>query len=128
MVRVAISVDVALVAVFGRVAGHRFPIAAHVEMRTVLGRAIQLTRLLEHAVLDISLVRAIAREGDIEPSEDAILQPLLPLELVEEVAAEIALAEEQPGAAGCGSRLPLLKERTERRAARSPAHHHDGHL
>src|SRR5438105_2911216 len=78
------------------VARHRFLIAANVEMRTVLEPAIQLTRLLEHAVLDISLVRAIARECDIKPTEDAILQPLLPLKLIEEVAAEIAFAEEQP--------------------------------
>src|SRR5438445_9860838 len=149
------SVDVALVAVldreaadiiFGRFARltafvldhlqerfvddarHLLLVAADVEMRAFLEPGIKLARLFDHAVLDIDLVGAVAREGDVEASENAVFQPLLPFDLIEEVAAQVALAEEQPRPSGGGARFAFLKEAAERRDSGAWPDHDDRHV
>ena len=91
------------------VTGHRLLIAADIEMRAVLEPREEVARLLVHAVLDVSLGAGIAREGNVEAGKNAFVQPLLPFDLVEEIAAEIALAEEEPRFAG-GCREPHAPE------------------
>src|SRR3546814_1389172 len=55
---------------------------------------------------------AVAREGDIHAAERSILQPVLPLRLVEKIGTEIAFAEEQPALTRCSSNLPRSEEHT----------------
>src|SRR5438067_906426 len=78
------------------VARHILLITAHVEVRAFLEPRVELARLRKHSVLDVNLVGPVAREGDVEAAQHAVLQPLLPFDLVEEVATHVALAEEQP--------------------------------
>src|SRR2546423_13210 len=59
-------------------------------MRAFLDPRVKLARALEHTMLDIDLVGRILRESDVELREDAVLQPLLHFELIEEVAAPVA--------------------------------------
>ena len=107
------------------VLGHRLLVAADVEMRAVLEPGEQLGAALPHAVLDVDLLGLIAREGDVEAGEQAVLQPLLPFELVQEIVGEVAIAEEQPVAPAGTCRLPLLQEGAKRRDAGAGADHDD---
>src|SRR5690606_14609985 len=84
-------------------------VAADIEVRALLQPGMDVARLLAEAVLDVELLRAVAREGDVHPCQRAVGQPLLPFGLVEEVAAEMALTEEQPRPAAA-ARLALLQE------------------
>src|SRR3546814_19928389 len=61
-------------------------------------------------MLDIDVCAAGARECDIHAAERSILQPVLPLRLVEKIGTEIAFAEEQPALTRCSSNLPLLQK------------------
>src|SRR2546423_5299739 len=110
---------------FMDVVRHRLLIAAHIEVRAFLEPGIQIASLFEHAVLHVDLVSAVTRKGHVEAAQYAVLQPLLPFHLIEEVAAEIALAKEQPRAARGSANLPLLKEGAERGDARAGADHDD---
>ena len=65
-------------------------------MRALFQPGVDVARLFFHSVLNIEFGGAVARECGVEAGEDPVLQPLLPFDLVEEVAAQIALAEEQP--------------------------------
>ena len=98
------------------VLGHRLLVVA-AEVRAVLEPGEQLGAALPHAVLDVDLLGLIAREGDVEVGEQAVLQPLLPFELVQEIVGEVAIAEEQPVAPAGARRLPLLQEGAKRRDA-----------
>ena len=69
------------------VLGHRLLVAADVEVRAVLEPGVELGAALPHAVLDVDLLRLIARERDVDPAQHAVLQERLPVELVEEVVA-----------------------------------------
>src|SRR5262245_48418591 len=93
------SVDVALVAVLARkpryiglgvggreaamrahdlgqravdVARHAFGVAADIDMRAGLEPRPQLPPVLAHPVLDVDLVLLVAREGGVEPREQAV--------------------------------------------------------
>src|SRR3954469_2631520 len=105
---------------------HPRRVAAEVEMGAFLAPGVEIAGALEHAVLDIGLVRAVAREGDVHAVEKAVLQPRLPFGLVKEVASKIALAEEQPGTAACAPRLALLKEGPIGGDSGAGADHDDG--
>src|SRR3546814_11904416 len=61
----------------------------------------------------------VPREGEVEPMQLAGLQRPLPFELVQELAAEIPVAEEQPVAPTGTDGSALLHEAAERRHARS---------
>src|SRR3546814_4039579 len=79
-------------------------------MSALLQPGEDVAALLFHAMLDIDFFAAVAREGDIHAAERSILQPVLPLRLVEKIGTEIAFAEEQPGLTRCSSNLPLLQK------------------
>src|SRR3546814_13536942 len=79
-------------------------------------------------MLYIGFHALVARKGDVHAGEGAGLEMLLPLGLIEEVAAEVALAEEQPGAPAGAPRLPLLQEGTVRRHACAGADHDGRHV
>ncbi len=55
--------------------------------------------LLPDPVLDVDLFRLVAGEGDVDAGERAVLQGLLPFELVQEVVGEVTVAEKEPVAA-----------------------------
>src|SRR3546814_7049422 len=57
----------------------------------------------------------VPREGEVEPMQLAGLQRPLPFELVQELAAEIPVAEEQPVAPTGTDGSALLHEAAERR-------------
>ena len=103
-------------------------IAADVEPRPLLEPGIDIAALPAQPLLHIGLWRGVAREGEIEPAQDAVLQQLLPFNLIEEVAAEIALAEKQPGASRRAPRFPLLHERAIGRDAGTGADHQDRYI
>src|SRR3546814_1049724 len=96
---------------------HGGGIAADVEMRAFVKPGVEVGRLLQQPMLYIGFHALVARKGDVHAGEGAGLEMLLPLGLIEEVAAEVALAEEQPGAPAGAPRLPLLQEGTVRRHA-----------
>ena len=76
-------------------------------------------------MLHVDLLGRIAREGEIDARERAVLERILPFELIEEIMGEAAVAEEQPAAPGGSSRAALLHERPERRNAGSRPDHDD---
>ena len=94
-------------------------------MRAVLEPGEQLGAALPHAVLDVDLLGLIAREGDVEVGQQAVLQPLLPFQLVQEIVGEVAIAEEQPVAPAGSRGLPLLQEGAKRRDAGAGADRDD---
>src|SRR3546814_1967624 len=71
---------------------------------------VDVAAVLFHAMLDVDFFAAVAREGDIHAAERSILQPVLPLRLVEKIGTEIAFAEEQPALTRCSSNFPLLQK------------------
>src|SRR5262245_32968406 len=77
------------------------------------------------SVLDIDLLRRVARKSDIHAREGAVFQRFLPVELVEEVVREGTVTEEQPAAAPCLRGATFLHERTERRDAGARSNHDD---
>src|SRR6185369_9562921 len=96
------------------------------EMCTLLEPAIERPGLLAHAMLHIHLLRAIAREGDVQSRQDTTLALAQPFELIEEIAAEVALAEEEPVAPVRTVVLALLHERSEGRHASAGSDHDEG--
>ncbi len=79
-------------------------------MGAVLEPGEEIGGALDHSVLDVAFAAAVAGEGDVHPAENPVLEPGLPFGLIKEVASEVALAEEQPGAAVRAARLALLEE------------------
>src|SRR6185437_8375068 len=75
-------------------------VAADIDMGAFLQPRIKVARMLKQAVLHIHLVRPIARKRNIHMRQHTVLQEGLPLGLIEKIAVEVALAEEQPGLAG----------------------------
>src|SRR3546814_9696749 len=94
-------------------------------MSALLQPGEDVAALLFHAMLDIDFFAAVAREGDIHAAERSILQPVLPLRLVEKIGTEIAFAEEQPALTRCSSNLPLLQKCAIGRAPGTGADHDD---
>ena len=78
------------------VAGHALRVAADIEDGTAFDPLVNIAGSLADAVLYVDLLRLVARECDIEPVEASPLQVPLPFELVEEVAREVPVTEEQP--------------------------------
>src|SRR3712207_2358956 len=52
---------------------HALLVAADVEVRAVLQPGEQVAAALPHPVLDVDLLRLVAREGDVDPGERAVL-------------------------------------------------------
>src|SRR5690348_4915639 len=73
------------------VPGHVVGVAADVQVRAFLQPGVELPALLAQAVLHVDLLRGVAREGEVEAVQPAALQGVLPLDLVEEVAGEVAV-------------------------------------
>src|SRR5262249_8079651 len=99
--------------------------AADEERGAVLDPIDDIAALFPDAVLDVGLVGGIAREGEIESRQRAVLERILPFELMEKIVGEMAVAEEQPVAPtrpGCAA---LLNKGAERRDAGSWPHHDD---
>ena len=88
----------------------------------------EVAALLGDAVLDIAFVGLVAGEGDAHPRQEPGLAVRLPVELVEEVAAEVTVAEDQPVSTGVASaaagRRALLHEGAEGRHT-GPGGDHD---
>src|SRR5690606_4162845 len=100
-------------------------VAADIEVSAFLKPGVEVARLVHQPVLDIGLRSAVAREGHIHARQDAVLEKALPFRLIEEVAIEIAFAEDQPGFAGSPARLALLEEGAIGRDAGSRPDHDD---
>src|SRR3546814_16398155 len=79
-------------------------------MRAFVKPGVEVGRLLQQPMLYIGFHALVARKGDVHAGEGAGLEMLLPLGLIEEVAAEVALAEEQPGAPAGAPRPPPLRK------------------
>src|SRR5207247_9395612 len=99
--------------------------AADVEIRAVVEPIDETAPRVPHAMLHVDLLGRIAREGEIDARERAILERILPFELIEKIMGEAAVAEEQPAAPGGSSRTALLHERPERRNAGPRPDHED---
>src|SRR6185437_12392734 len=87
---------------------HALFIAADVNMRAILYPAREFGATLPQAMLNIDLFRLVARERNIDLREIARFQVILPLELVEKIIGEVALAEKQPALALRSRRNTLL--------------------
>src|ERR1039458_6499031 len=73
--------------------GHRLGVAADVEMRAAVEPFDQIAALLPQSVLHVDFLGRVAREGDVHAGECAVLERLLPVELVEEIVGELAVAK-----------------------------------
>src|SRR5690606_25506759 len=107
------------------VARHASRVAADVEMGAVLDPPVELGSMLAQPVLDVDLARLVTRESEVDAAEHAAAQPVLPFRLIEEIAAEMALAEHEPAPAADAAGLALLHEAAIRRDAGPRADHHD---
>src|SRR3979409_1501011 len=96
------------------VLGHALGIAADVEMRAFFEPRPELGRVLAHAMLDVDLLRLVAREGEVELLEHAAALPIDDLVFVEKIRGAFLLAEEQPVGRLGAARLALLEESAER--------------
>src|SRR6185437_16726262 len=96
-----------------------------IEICPLLQPRPQRGRLLAHAILHIDALRLVAREGDIEPRQQAVAAIAIELGLVEEVRAPALIAEEQPVAPGGAARSPLLEKGAEGRHAGARPDHDD---
>src|SRR5690606_8100298 len=67
----------------------------------------------------------IARERDVEARQRALLERTQPLDLIQKIVTERAVAVDQPVAAARAVELALLEERAIRGDARAGADHHD---
>src|SRR5690606_19856003 len=110
------------------VPGHALGIAADVEVRAPLQPLVQPPRLLPQPVLDVHLLRAVARERDVHAREHAFLAPAQPFELVEEIGGEAAVAVHEPVIAPVAVLGAVLDEGAERRDAGAGTDHDDGHV
>ena len=93
---------------------HVGAVAADVDAGPVFEPGVDLPGPAADPVLHVDLLARIAREGEVELVEHAVAEQVLPLELVEEIGAEIAFAEEQPGLAFDAAGFPFLHERAVR--------------
>src|SRR5690349_20710236 len=100
-------------------------IAADVNMGALFQPGIDFLSLLAEAILHIDLLGLVAGESHVEAGQHTLLQPVLPLGLVEEVVPEVALAEEQPAAAIDALCLTLLEKGAERGDASAGTNHDD---
>ncbi len=73
---------------------HRFGVAADIEIGATVEPVDEVVALVPDAVLHIELLRCVAREGEVHARERAILQGILPFELIEEIVGELAVAKE----------------------------------
>src|SRR4029079_19725553 len=105
--------------------GHALLVTAHVEMRAILKPFLQLRAPFPQAMLNIDLLRLIARECNFNSREIAGRQIILPLELIEEIVGEVAFAEEEPALALRSGSHALFDERTIGRDASPSADHDD---
>src|SRR5437764_11082794 len=104
---------------------HRLGVATDVEVSALFEPIDQVAALVPHPVLNIALLRRVAREGDVHPCQRAALQGFLPFELIQEIMREMAVAEEKPRAAARARGAAFLDERTERRHAGAGPDHDD---
>src|SRR5438445_12489647 len=68
-------------------------------MRTVLDPVVEFLAASPQRVLNVYFFTLVAAEGEIEPMQRAGLERLLPFDLIQEIRAEMRIAEEQPVAA-----------------------------
>src|SRR5262245_1503535 len=108
------------------VLGHAPGVAADIEVRALLQPTPPLGSVLAYTVLDVDLVGLIAREGEVEATQQAAALPVDDLVLVEEIGGSLLVAEEQPVASLGAARLAFLQEGTERRDAGAGANHDGG--
>src|SRR5918911_2057810 len=87
--------------------------------------AMPVASPLPEAVLDVDLLGLVAGKGDVHAGQRTLGHGLLPLELVEEVVGEAALAGEQPALALVAALAPVLDEGAERGNAGAGADHDD---
>src|SRR5687767_15988811 len=94
---------------------HPRGIATDVDRRTRLDPIVQVPPRFGDALLHVGLAPAVTREGEIETSEQALLQRPLPFELVQEIAAESPRTEDEPVASARPGGRALLQESAKRR-------------
>src|SRR5699024_6596022 len=87
--------------------------------------APDLGAVFAQAILNINLVVLIARERNRQPVQRAVIHGPLPFQLIQEIAASMRIAEEQPLPASGVGFLTFLHEGTERRDAGTGADHDD---
>jgi hypothetical protein len=85
----------------------------------------QLAGMLQHAMLDIDLVRLIAGERGIKAVEQPVTAVGGQFVLEQEIAGPSRIAEKQPVAPARAGLLPLLEECPERSDAGARADHDD---
>ena len=107
------------------VRSHAARVAAYVDMGAPLDPRVQLGRLLLHLMLDVDLLRSVTREREIKAMQLLFRQRLLPLDLIEEFAAKVPIAEEQPVSTPRSRRHAMLDEGPERRDPGAGANHDD---
>src|SRR5580704_13507234 len=96
------------------VLGHALGIAADIEMRALVEPRPELGRVLAHAMLNVDLLRLVARESEVELFKQAAALPIDDLVFVQKVGGAFLLAEEQPVGSFGAARLALLEESAKR--------------
>lgn len=108
------------------VLGHAGGVAADENLCAVVDPAPELGTVLDHAVLDVDLVRLVAGEGGVETGEVAVVAHPAELVAVEEVGAGAPFVEEEPVATGGGEGAALVEEGAKGSDAGAGADHDDG--
>src|SRR5207342_2888312 len=99
--------------------------AADVEMRAVDDPVVDRATVFAQALLHVDAFGLVARKGEVEPVQAAVLQRLLPFELVEKLRTCMAGAEQQPVATAGTGRDALLHEAAERCDTSAGADHQE---
>ena len=101
-------------------------IAANVDVGALFEPRIHFACVFAQTILHVGLWRSVAGKRDIHLAQNAILEIALPLNLIEEIAAEIAFAEHQPRLSASAARLTLLHESPIRCDAGPCSDHENG--
>src|SRR5690606_12864354 len=99
---------------------------AHIQVRAAFQPVEQPSAVLFHSMLHVYLLLLVARKGHVHAREGAVLSVAQPFELVEEVAREVAVAEDQPVVALVTVLAAMLDKRAIGRDAGAGADHDDG--
>src|SRR5688572_20722419 len=94
---------------------HPASIPADIKVSTGFEPVPQVCCRLEHAMLNVSLLGLIAREGEVQSVQIAARLPLLERLLIKEVGRASLITKEEPVLSGCAGDEPLFEERAEGR-------------
>jgi len=77
---------------------HAFQAAANVDRRALIYPAAQVVGRVPQDLLHIALLRLVTRERQVQPLQQAAVEPMLQFVSKEEVVGGVAFAEQQPAA------------------------------